>query len=149
MIIKAELDGRDFIEVDCEDSDSVGFDVPLKVKKVKMVGCSEFMDLIHKFKKNFGLDPSKWPLPEGEDHSSLLVRELVLKLRGEWSYPYAHAEVCHCRSVSTHQIDQAVIAGAHTTDVVTRQTSASTACGTCRPEVQKIIDYRLNRKAAS
>jgi bacterioferritin-associated ferredoxin len=149
MKIKAELDGRDFIEVDCEDPPPSGPQVPGAVKKVLMLGCSDFMELIHKMKKNFGLDPSKWPLPEGKDHSTLLVREMILKLRGEWQFPYPHSEVCHCRTVSAHQIDQAVIAGAHSTEVVTRLTSASTACGTCRPEVQKIIDYRLDKQNAS
>lgn len=148
MKIRVELEGRDYIEVECEDSDPQGPQVPGIVKKVSMLGCTEFMEMMQRMRKNFGVDISKWPLPEGTDHSSLLLREMILKLRGEWAFPYAHAELCHCRSVPAHTVDQAIIAGAHTTDVVTRQTSASTACGTCRPEVQKIIDYRLGKKSA-
>jgi NAD(P)H-nitrite reductase large subunit len=106
------------------------------------------MDMMQKMRKAFGPDITKWPLPQGEDHSSLLLKEMILRLRGEWAFPYSEDEVCHCRSISTHSIDQAVIAGAHSTDKVSRQTSASTACGTCRPEVQKIIDYRLAKKTA-
>lgn len=143
MKIKVELEGRDFIVADCEGSDPLK---PGALKKVSIMGCSEFMEMMQKMRKHFGADLKKWPLPEGKDHSSLLLREMILKLRGEWSFPYQEAELCHCRSVSTHIVDQAVIGGAHSTDVVSRQTNASTNCGTCRPEVQKIIDFRLGRK---
>jgi NAD(P)H-nitrite reductase len=144
MKLKVELEGRDLIEVECEgeESSSPGA-IPGKVLKVNMVGCTEFMSLMQSMRRHFGVDVSKWPLPEGKDHSSVLVREMVLKLRGEWKFPYEHKELCHCRNVDASIVDQAIIAGAHSTDAVTRQTSASTACGTCRPEVQKIIDYRL------
>lgn len=145
MKIKVELEGRDFIEVECEGQDSLQ---PGSVKSVSILGCANFMDMMQKMRKSFGADISKWPLPEATDHGSLLLKEMILKLRGQWNYPYSEDEVCHCRNISTKTIDQAVIAGAHTPEVVTRQTSASTACGTCRPEVQKIIDYRLGRKSA-
>lgn len=140
MKLKVELEGRDFIEVECEGDDPSS---PGKVLKVAMVGCTEFLDLMQKMRRHFGVDIAKWPLPEGNDHSSILVREMVLKLKGQWQFPYGDKELCHCRTVDAQIVDQAVIAGAHTTEAVTRQTSASTACGTCRPEVQKIIDYRL------
>ena len=144
MKIRVELDGRDYIEVECEGED---LQRPGVLKKVSILGCSEFMDMMQKMRKNFGADLSKWPIPEGVDHPSLLLKEMILKLKGEWKFPYADDEVCHCRNISTHTVDQAVIAGAHSPEVVTRQTSASTACGTCRPEVQKIIDYRIKKTA--
>ncbi|MNL21161.1 BFD-like [2Fe-2S] binding domain protein [compost metagenome] len=145
MKLKVELEGRDLIEVECEGDDISSADIkyPMKVLKVSMVGCTEFLDLMQSMRRHFGVDVSKWPLPEGKDHSSILVREMVLKLRGEWKFPYEHKELCHCRTVDASIVDQAIISGAHTTEAVTRQTSASTACGTCRPEVQKIIDFRL------
>lgn len=145
MKIRVELDGRDFIEVECEGEEPSN---PGPIKNVSILGCAEFMDMMQKMRKAFGPDIAKWPLPQGEDHSSLLLKEMILRLRGEWVFPYGEDEVCHCRNISTHTIDQAVIAGAHSAEVVTRQTSASTACGTCRPEVQKIIDYRLGKKSA-
>lgn len=144
MKIRVELEGRDFLEVECEGDDS---QAPGRVLNVSMIGCSQFMDMMQKMRKNFGPDVSAWPLPEGNDHSSILLREMILRLRGEWKFPYQEEELCHCRSIPAHVVDQAVIAGAHSTATVTRQTSASTACGTCRPQVQKIIDYRLGKKA--
>lgn len=145
MKIKVELEGRDYLEVECEGEDPSS---PGRVINVSLIGCTEFMEMMQKMKRHFGVDLAKWPLPEGQDHSSLLLREMILKLRGEWNFPYQEQEICHCRTISTHTVDQAVIAGAHTPEIVTRQTSASTACGTCRPEVQKIIDYRLGKKSA-
>lgn len=141
MKIKVELEGRDYIEVECEGEDPKS---PGTLKKVSFLGCSTFLQTMQDLRKEFGPDLRKWSLPQGHDHSSLLIKEMILKLRGEWAFPYDEEELCHCRTIPTHTVDQAIIAGAHTPEVVTRQTSASTACGTCRPNVQKIINYRLS-----
>lgn len=142
MKYKAELQGRDFIEVEL-DSNSAS-----SAMRVNMVGCSNFMDVMKSMRKNFGPDLRQWPVPTATDHASLLVREIVLKLQGLWDFPYKEAELCHCRSVETSTVDQAIVAGAHNTEKVSRWTTASTSCGTCRPQVQKIIDYRLGKKSA-
>ena len=134
-----ELEGRDRIEVNMEGP----------TPKVQFRGCTELMGLMQSMRKNFGVDLKQWPVPNGTSHSEVLLRELILRLRGEWNYPYKEEEVCHCRSIACRTIDQAIVAGAHTTDIVSRQTSASTACGTCRPEVQKMIDYRLSGGTAA
>lgn len=131
--ISAGLQGRDSIEVNTESA----------IPKVSFRGCTELMGLLQSMRKNFGNDLHQWPVPHGTSHSEILLRELILKLRGQWQYPSPEEEICHCRNVSCFTIDQAIIAGAHTVEVVSRQTSASTACGTCRNEVQKMIDYRL------
>ena len=84
-------------------------------------------------------------LPTGDSPFEILLRELILKAKGEWSYPYNEDEVCHCRVVSRETIDAAIICGAHTPIKVSEWTSASTACGTCRPDVTAMIAYRLGR----
>lgn len=137
--ISVELEGRDQVDVEIDGP----------AAQVHVRGCTEMLGLMHKLRKNFGANLKQWPLPKGATHSEILLRELILKLRGEWNYPYKEDEVCHCRSVSTHTIDQAIIAGAHTTDMVSRQTSASTACGTCRLDVQRMIQYRLTEGFSS
>lgn len=90
-----------------------------------------------------GADPALWELPAGNSHSALLVRELLLKIRGEWKFPYADLELCHCRAIPAAAVDQAILCGAHTPETVSAISSASTACGTCRPDVQAILAYRL------
>ncbi len=138
---RAELKGRDWIEIQVADDAS-------KKNQIKAMGCTELLSLIRKHQMQFGKDPQHWPLPSGSSHSDLLLKEVLLKSRGQWEYPYCHEELCHCRGVPTDKVDQAVIAGAHQTEVVSRQTGASMACGTCRPDVQKIIDFRLKNPAS-
>jgi bacterioferritin-associated ferredoxin len=132
-----ELPGQDRIEVEVDPSAA-------SQPQVRFRGCHAMMDLMQGMRRNFGVNPAKWPIPEGRSHSEMLLRELVLKLRGEWFLAYKESEVCHCRKVSAEAIDRAILSGAHTPQIVSRQTSASTACGTCRPDVQKMIDHRLN-----
>ena len=91
-------------------------------------------------------DVTLWSLPKATSHVDLLIRELILRARGEWQLPYLEDELCHCRSVPTAIVDQAILAGAHDCKQVSSETSASTSCGTCRPYVQQIIDYRLRSK---
>lgn len=87
-------------------------------------------------------------LPVGSDISSLLMRELLLRVRGQFDPPYKEEELCHCRGIPTKVVNDAIVAGAHTPQKVSRLTSASTACGTCRPDVQAMINYRLGQKAS-
>jgi bacterioferritin-associated ferredoxin len=135
MKVVAELEGQDYLEADTEDA-----------HHLKVIGCSQVLELVRSLLAKYGKDLSKWSPPLGDQHSDLLVRELLLKRLGKWSIPYAHAEICHCRAVPTHKVDQMIVAGAHTTTQVSRLTMASTACGTCAPEVQKLIAYRLATK---
>lgn len=138
-VYQATLKGRDSIELHTDDQGG---------SQIKVIGCTELLSLVRKFQIQHGANALNWPLPIGGSHSELLLKEVILKAKGEWVYPYEHQELCHCRSVPTDVVDQAIVAGAHQCEVVSRQTSASTACGTCRPEVQKIIDFRLGLKSS-
>jgi NAD(P)H-nitrite reductase large subunit len=94
-------------------------------------------------RKSQGADVSQWPLRKTQSHVDILINELILKLQGKWSHPYPHDEVCHCRTVSLEVVEQAIMNGARSADMVSKWTSASTACGTCRPDVEKILKFRL------
>lgn len=133
MVYRAELVGRDLIEIDLTQSKA----------RVRVIGCSDCLSLVRKIQVQHGNDPMLWPIPTGATHSELLLKEVLMKMKGQWVYPYEHLELCHCRAIPTEVVDQAIIAGAHDPKTVSRRTSASTACGTCRGDVQKIIDFRL------
>jgi bacterioferritin-associated ferredoxin len=111
---------------------------------LRVVGCA---DTINKFKtlvqtyKNRSV--FEWPMPMGISHSDMLIRELLLKVNDKWDFPYREEELCHCRSVPTLIVDQAIIGGAHTCNQVTNQTGAASACSTCQVHIEKIIQYRL------
>jgi len=78
-----------------------------------------------------------------QDHSSILIRELILRLQDRFQLPFTEAELCHCRAVPTEVVDRAIVAGSHTVQAVARVTSAGTSCGTCKPDTELLIEYRL------
>lgn len=127
-----EIAGRDKLEV-----------TSIKPFKMKVIGCTQLLQTLNNLKEKHGSDISVWPIPMENDHTSLLIKELILKLNNKWEHPYLHEEVCHCRSVPLETVEQAIFNGAHTPEMVSRWTSASTACGTCRTDVEKILKYRL------
>lgn len=116
------------------------------VTSLKVNGCFE---TINKFKYLAQTLKARsifeWPLPLDTSHSSMLIRELLLKIRGQWDFPYKAEELCHCRSVPTIDVDRAIMGGAHTAHQVTLATSAASACGTCQVHIDKIINYRLKK----
>jgi NAD(P)H-nitrite reductase large subunit len=130
--IVAEIKGRDRLEV-----------ISLNPFKMKVIACHYVFDFLERQKNLHGSDLSQWPIPEAHDHASLLIKELILKIKGQWTHVYAHEEVCHCRNVSLESVEQAVFLGAHTPEMISKWTSATTACGTCRSDVEKILNFRL------
>lgn len=59
------------------------------------------------------------------------------------------AQICDCNAVSKARIVQAVLEGARSLGTVCDRTRAGTGCGSCRPEVQAIIDFACGRLASS
>ena len=135
-----EIPGQDSIEIEVQNQ---------KLQSLKVIACTELLELLQSYKSFKNTPLSEWPMPEGNKHSHLLLKELLLKAQGKWQHPYPHTELCHCRKILTETVDAAIIRGAHTTDSVSRLTSASTACGTCRPHVQDLIDFRLSHTKES
>lgn len=127
-----EIKGRDFLKV-----------TSLEPFKMEVIGCHQLMEALNQFKKSHGDNIKNWPLPVTKDHSSLLIKELILKLNGQWKHVYTDEEVCHCRTISLETIELAIYHGATTAERVTQMTTASSACGTCRPDVEKILKFRL------
>ena len=135
--IRVEIPGREEIQLDLELSG----DEVLK-GQLKGIGGPEFLHLLEKWRSQLNGPLKNIPLPPGQKPEAMLIREVLLKARGEWQPPYEQEQLCHCRSVATKTVDQAIIAGAHCPKKVSRMTSASTACGTCQPDVEAMIEYR-------
>ena len=132
-MIFVELESRDRIEL---HHDEHGNEI------VQAIACSACLGLIRQLQSTKKL-VKDWDLPKGNSHSEILLRELILRARGAWKFPYADQELCHCRAVTTRRVDQAIIAGAHTMEQIRRATSATTGCGTCWDHIEKIIKYRI------
>lgn len=140
MDIKVAIQGCDEIEINFSEDG--------KILKIKTLACSQTTELISKYRRDYGMNLNQWPLPTELDHSSLLLRELLLKFKNQWESPYPEEEICHCRKVSTQKVEDAIMLGARTSGDVSRLTNASTSCGSCKFDVEKLIDYRLKTNSS-
>ncbi len=115
--------------------------------KLTAIGPLELLELVAQWRPRIEscTDLSQMALPQGSSPGELLLRELLLRARGQWSPPYSEDELCHCRAVPTATVLEAICAGAHTPEKVSRWTSASTSCGSCRKDVVSLLDYCLSR----
>ncbi len=110
--------------------------------RITAVGCLPLLTKVHEFRgQMIGKDLNSVPIPAGGSHAELLLRELFLRARKEWHPPYTDTEICHCRLVPTFKVMDAIRAGAQTNEDVSAMTSATTACGSCGPDVRALIDY--------
>lgn len=107
------------------------------------VGNLAFLKHLESFRPHLQGPLKNLPLPLGHSPAELLLTEAILKARNEWNPPITEDEVCHCRNVALQTIDTAIVCGAHTAEKVSAWTSASTACGTCRPSVEAHLRFRL------
>ena len=80
---------------------------------------------------------------DNNSSSQLLLEELVKRLNGSFETSDPEEEICHCRKIRQAVIDQMIVLGAHTPEKVMSFCTAGSGCGTCRPEVQKLIDKRI------
>ena len=54
--------------------------------------------------------------------------------------------VCHCMNITNGMIKDAVEAGAKTLEDVQEQTGASTVCGACLEDVQRLVDFFVSEQ---
>ncbi len=132
-IYRAEVVGRELIECELDSSGEYA---------LRVIGSLATLELLRGLKAKKS-NVAEWPLPAGNTEAEILVRELIHKVRGDWQFPIDDPELCHCRAVPAFKVDQAIVAGAHTVEKVRRMTSANTACGTCLPDVEKLLKFRL------
>lgn len=145
--------GRDRASVTIEfDGDRSS--APIRSLKFSGSGCSEFLHALEAFEAQVMKLPKEKRLlsgssdfdvlvSPGSDHVSMLIRELILRARNSFELPYKDVELCHCRAVPTEVVDRAIVSGCHTVQSVARMTSAGTSCGTCKPDTESLIAYRL------
>ncbi len=54
--------------------------------------------------------------------------------------------VCYCMSVTNGMVKDAVYAGASTLEEVQEATGATTVCGACMGNVQRLVDYFVEER---
>lgn len=83
------------------------------------------------------LDSVALPTPR----SDLLFPQFVDPVSTSVDLMPDHARICDCNAVNKGQLVEAVLAGATSVRAVCERTRAGTGCGSCRPEVQRVIDF--------
>ncbi|MCB0391028.1 MAG: (2Fe-2S)-binding protein, partial [Bdellovibrionales bacterium] len=131
---KKKIPGREELSLEL----SLDGDGNIKNFHLKAVGSLAFLRLIEKYRKLFAGPLTNVHEPEETNTGALLLREAILTAKGQWLPPYKELQLCHCRSIPTEKVMESILIGANTTEKVSRMTSASTACGTCMPDVQAI-----------
>ena len=134
------LEGRDQLTLDLETRDGA-----ITHAKLTGRGCTEMLTLMQAWRAKLSGDLKALEIPQGNSHSEILLREILLKAKGEWQFPYEDEELCHCRAISTKKVDAAIIGGCRSVRGIARETSAGTSCGSCRPDTEAIINYRLQQ----
>ena len=113
--------------------------------EMKAIGCLDFLQQCQKMKKSLKGSIKDLQIPSSTDHSSLIWKEILLKIQGHWSLPVQEVELCHCRKVNTDTVDLSIVYGAHDIESIRKKTSANTGCGTCLGDVEKLIDNRIKQ----
>ena len=139
MVVRASVSEGDWIEIRLESS---GEPVAVEAR-----GCLELLTEAQRLRRQLTPNPEKWSLRDLEPrnasfHVHQLVVEVLLKAQGRWNFPFNEVELCHCRAIETREVDAAVLRGARLAETVTRMTSAGSACGTCKPDIEKILAFR-------
>lgn len=126
--VKAGFSGMDQIEVVCDGG---------KIISSKVVGSLELLNKFKTWQKN------PLNLPSGKTSEDLLLKELSLKIQDQWPLTNDEPELCHCRKIPQMNVERAVVLGAHSVEQVRARTSANTGCGTCLPDVERVLKAYL------
>ncbi len=140
--VSAILPGRDEVHLTLEMSGDA-----IAAARLRAIGCPALLQACRELRAALDGPLLAVPIPQGNTHEAMLLRELLLKARGEWSLPYREEELCHCRAVSAAKVDAAIVGGAHDVGAVNRRTSAGTSCGGCQPDIQALLEYRKAKPA--
>lgn len=135
MEIRIQIQGREEVQLHWPEGQSQ--------PRIQAIGSLQFLKTVEHWKRLWQGPVESWPIPEANTTAEILLRELVLRAQGKWKPPYEDPELCHCRAVPLAHVLDAIRAGAHDSQAVSRWTSASTACGTCRPDVEALLNYHL------
>ncbi len=126
--IKVGFPGMDEIHITYDGS---------KILSSKIIGS---LSLVQKF-KTWAQNPNL--IPQGRRSEDLLLKELSLRLQDKWPLANDEPELCHCRKIPQRNVERAVVLGAHTVEQVRARTSANTGCGTCLPDVERVLKAYL------
>lgn len=116
----------------------------IKSTKWEIIGHLDLLKKAKSLSESLSGTVSNLEVPQGRDPASLILKELVMKLKGTWPDEPKDPELCHCRKVSQVDVERAVILGAHDVETLRQRSSANTGCGTCLPDVEDVLKQYLS-----
>ena len=128
--------------------DEVTVQVDLKNNEIlssqwMVIGRESLIEAVQKFKPSFQGALNALKVPEGRSLESLLLREIVMKVKDQWGDLPPDPELCHCRKIPQENVERAILLGAHTVEKIRQRTSANTGCGTCLPDIEDLLKKYL------
>lgn len=124
-------------------------EISLKDGVIHVIGSATFLNAVSQMRKINGDNPLAWPnLETLKNEDDLLLNEFILKCKSSFKLAYEHAELCHCRMVPAEKVYDSIKQGCRTIEEVGRTTMAGTGCGSCRPDIEKLLtQFRLTLPA--
>ncbi len=149
--IRVEIQNRDWAEAELLQNNldsSAGNTIKFPVWHIKAYGCLSFLNKIAELKeflKNNTVENFK--LNDDQEHSNLLLKKLVLSMQSKYQLPYLEDEICHCRHIKTNTCENSALAGNLSLKSIGATCSAGITCGSCKPDLESLIDYIKNNHA--
>lgn len=132
--IKVGFQGMDQVEVSFQETGD-----HIEILQIEAVGTLELLQALKNWKQSFPVNKSNLKSPSGKTPHELLLKELTLRLGEQWPLQNDEDELCHCRKTPQSSVERAVVLGARTVEQIRARTSANTGCGTCLPDVERVL----------
>ena len=117
-------------------------EISLKNGSVHIIGSLNLLNKMAEYKQKYGSSPACWPAVKAQspdDLDDLLINEFILKCNSQFKLAYEHLELCHCRMVTAERVYDSIKQGCSTVEDVGRAVLAGTGCGSCRPDIEKLL----------
>ncbi len=115
-------------------------EISLKDGAIHVVGPLTLIQRLNELKLKYGTHPKTWPeIATLKSHEDMLINEFILKAKNAFKLAYDHEELCHCRMVPADKVYSAIKQGCCSIEDVGRATLAGTGCGSCRDDIEKLL----------
>lgn len=116
-------------------------EISLKNESIHVIGSLSLIKKMHKLQKEYGRNPQDWPeILNLNSSDDILINEFILKAKAHFKLAYEPEELCHCRMVPAEKVYNSIKQGCRSIEDVGRATLAGTGCGSCRDDIQKLLE---------
>lgn len=118
--------------------------IELVGNQLKVIGSLSLLNCFRSKLATEGEDVKKWTkFVNPISNEEVLLNHFIEKLTSKQTEE--HDEVCHCRLVSRITIVDSILQGCRTPEEISKSTLAGTGCGSCKKDLEKILNKMLNK----